>query len=181
MLLKPELQVSKLVNKKEITELQTMIMNIPSVEEMLQEGAERERRKSNIMIYNAPEVLNTDEQTRNGKDFALIERITREAGCSLRSPDDIKLVRIGKAVVGKSRPLKVTLSSEQDALLILKKSKAILEKDNFRGLFISSDKTKKQRDDYRNLKIELNRRLQLGEVNLRIKYSRGVPAIVQEN
>ena len=90
-----------------------------------------------------------------------------------------KVIRIGKVINGnisKCRPLKVICKDSEDALDILRnRSKC---KNNVK---INNDLTLMQREKLKRVKTELIERKSNGEMNLTLKYIRGVPTITTAN
>lgn len=87
---------------------------------------------------------------------------------------DIKVFRIGRKTAGLNRRLRVTLSTPNDVVAFLKSTARYTGPYKF-----SNDRTKKQRDNLRDLKLELNKLTQNGDANKTIRYIHGVPIDLQ--
>ncbi|CAH2089374.1 unnamed protein product [Euphydryas editha] len=81
-------------------------------------------------------------------------------------PDPIYVHRLGKYTIRKNRPIRVSFSSPEITKLILRNKTT--QKDS--QIKIYSDKTIHQQQQMKELKQELERRIQNGENNLVIKY-----------
>lgn len=90
-------------------------------------------------------------------------------------PEPYKLHRIGKYSPGKNRPIKIYFKSSETVKLILR------NKHKYPNFQIYPDQTHMQRQYYKELKKELNRRKENGEAELRIKYVNGHPKIVRQS
>lgn len=147
-------------------------------EEVVQEMTERDRRKQNIIIFNLPEPQVETLADKRLEDCCQVRQILQ-----ITSPTvdltDIVPIRLGKRDPAKStpRPIKIRLSSHDIATDILKNSKKLKAKDNFSRIVMTSDKTPRQIKYYQTIKKELDERKSKGEVNLQIKYVRGLPQI----
>ena len=56
-----------------------------------------------------------------------------------------EVTRIGRYVAGKTRPIRVKVSSFESRSEILKRTRKLENCDNFKGVFIAPDLTQKQR------------------------------------
>ena len=92
-------------------------------------------------------------------------------------------IRIGKFVAtkGTPRPLKVMVNEESVVHDIILKARNLKNTDNYKNINISLDRTPRQIELYRTVKKQFNERIAAGETNLKIKYVRGVPKIVNLN
>ena len=89
-------------------------------------------------------------------------------------PKPRNVVRIGNRRVGHTRPLKLVFHSEANRNEIFQCYLDTNRKHpgRLQGVTISSDRTKKQNDEYRALKRELDERTSKGEKDLRIRGGR---------
>ena len=88
---------------------------------------------------------------------ALFDEIDIEKG------DIADIHRIGRVLAGRSRPLKVILTNRQTKLEFFRKSKLLKGTTRFSRVFISSDKTKLQQEEWSNLRKQLRARQEAGE------------------
>ena len=87
------------------------------------------------------------------------------------------MTRIGIKNNSKTRPIQITLSSQDARKTLLTKNKdlKLLENNISTNIYVSTDRTKKQREADKELRDELKRRKGLGETNLVIRNNRIVP------
>lgn len=149
----------------------------PSVcESMVTEAMERVKRASNVILRGVPEPqgsirerISTDEQYVSNMLSTIIGN----------EPDlkPVKVVRFGKGSPDHPRLVKVVFPNSAACKRVLR-NKNKLSTSPFRGISIQDDKTPKQLAYLRDLREELKSRLDAGEMDLTIKYIRGVPTIV---
>ena len=128
-----------------------------SPENIYTEIEQRELRRDNVIIFGLPEKCNYSLDERKANDHqevcALFDEIDIEKG------DITDIHRIGRLLAGRSRPLKVRLTK----LEIFRKSKLLRGTTRFSRVFISSDKTKLQQEEWSNLRKQLRARQEAGE------------------
>lgn len=163
---------------KEIEESSTNKTNISTpcltnTDQVLSEITEREARKKNVIIFGLPE--NQDSQ----KDKSGCLEILKTLDPQFESIP--KLFRLGKQPSNdaRPRPIKIILDSSDKALNLIKNAKILKSTERFKNITVTSDKTPTQQQQYKDLKVELNRRILNGEANLKIKYRNGEPKIVK--
>lgn len=152
--------------------LNTGSINLELKEEIIQESVQRALRASNVVLFNVPENPNIQDVDSANDILECIDESV------VVYPDDV--LRIGKLIPNKPRPLKLSFKKPETAKLVLRKS-AALKNTQHRNIYINSDKTQSQQQYYRNLKEELNARKSNGEPNLVIKYVNDIPKIVQKS
>lgn len=146
-------------------------LNSISNDDAFSEFIDRQSRSRNIIIFNIHEPVDNNS---NNSDDSTVKTILRNIGV------DIKLVtlqRLGKPS-NKGRPIKVTLPSISDVYKVLGSARQLKSIQTFNEVKITSDKTPKQRQHFKDLRVQLNNRLSSGEKNLTIKYFKGCPSIV---
>lgn len=141
-------------------------------EDMLQEVNERYVREKNLIFIGIPEPQCADQRERNISDTSEIIKLIKmtDANC----PEPLSNSRLGKYTTDKVRPIKAIFSAATTVKEILKNQSKVSNSD----VKIYSDKTLYQRKHMKNLKEELQTRIQNGEANLTIKYVKGTPKIV---
>ena len=87
------------------------------------------------------------------------------------------VIRFGKSIERKLRPLKVIFHDRHDAMLVLTNTE-FAKKNNF---IIKNDQTLNQRLYFKSLRAELNTRISEGQEDLTIKYVDNIPTIVPKN
>lgn len=138
---------------------------------IIQEIEERQNRSSNIIIRNIQEFTGGNHLARAQHDTNAVREILNTLNMEVEVK---KTFRLGKYFAGKNRPMKVILSGKEMVLRVLKNR----DKVSVPGLIIHSDNTKMQRDYYRSVKQKFNDLLATGRSNVKIKYVRNVPTIV---
>lgn len=141
-------------------------------EKIINELQERAVRSKNLIIVGLPEQTATENSARQFGD----KKDAQETLQSVVSKNYkiIKTLRLGKYTPGKNRPLKVFLENQFEVREILRNRNKLSDK-----LKIYSDQTPTQKIMMQELSQELNRRKNNGEVNLTIKYVKGIPKIVK--
>lgn len=147
-------------------------------EVIIREVMEREKRKNNIIVFGVEERNCGSSKELVEADTNIIKDIFTSFDVGV---DGFKPVRLGKYDPSKSnrkRPIKVSLPSDDLVNKILRKSSLLKASPRFSGIVIARDQTPMQQDLYKSVKAELFERKAKGEINIRIKYVKGVPTIV---
>ena len=128
---------------------------------ILDELADRECRRKNLIVYNFPE--NGDRQADKTKFQELSTTVFNlDLGIT-------KVYRLGKRNDDKPRPLLIGLESEAEKAEILSQSGKLQRYDQYNDVYIVADKTKYERDKHKKLVDELKLRRSKGERNLVIR------------
>lgn len=143
-----------------------------SYENLILELNERSEREKNVVIVGVPE--------RNDK--SLNARLTHDSEQYMQlistlienCPKPNKLMRLGKYVPGKDRPLKICYTNRETPKILLQNRSKLPEK-----IKMYSDQTPAQKRYLQHIKDELKRRLEDGEKDLVIKYNKGTPCITK--
>lgn len=144
-------------------------------EEIVNEISAREKKRKNIIVFNAPEPkLETAEKNSEADNNFICNLF------NLINPDVRPLLvhRLGISNPSKIRPVKIALNSEQDVFSILKNTNKLKNVPLYKGISVTNDKTKRQTDYFKKVTSTLDERIKNGE-NLRIKYVKGIPKIVE--
>lgn len=149
-------------------------------EEIIQEVLERDRRRNNIIVFGITESKSNSKDERMAVDTSAVREVFNYIGAAI--PDDnIKPVRLGRFDPTKDvskRPIRISFSSPDNVLCVLKKSKLLKDCVEHPGIFISSDRTPFQQKLFNAVKAELVDRRSKGEGNIRIRHMNGIPRIV---
>lgn len=117
---------------------------------------------NNFTLFNGRELIDNNV---NNSEISTVNFILRNLG------DDIKPVTV--QCLGKPnnnyRPMKVMVPSISDVYKILGSTRKLKSDQTFNNIKITSDKTLKQRQHFKDLRIQLNNRLSSGEKDLTIK------------
>ena len=131
--------------------------------EQLEEWKDEEKRKLNIILYNAPEELDCPDNDRT-KTLDLVRLVLGESGESKIE----KIVRLGRATPNTSRPICIQFRDTETKRTVI--SKAYKLKDSiFRHVAIARDLTPKQRVEQKIVYEEMKRRKLAGETDLVIR------------
>lgn len=125
------------------------------------ELADRERRKRNVIIYNFPEA--PDREADKASFISLCKSVYK---CEF---DINKIMRLGKKVTDKTRPLLLCLDHEEDKNLILSRSYLLHRNSQYSKVFVTPDRTKFEREKHKKLVNELKERRSQGENDLVIR------------
>ncbi|CAH1115234.1 unnamed protein product [Psylliodes chrysocephalus] len=149
-------------------------------EEVVQEINERNKRKRNIILFGVPEqdqVLSTEDRSENDKTEvkSIIKYIDRSIDLK-----HLKPIRLGRFSDSRNRPMKITMEEETDVVSLIKQASS-LKNGKYKHVSISFDRTKRQIDYYRQLKMELDEKNNKCTEKFRIRYVDGTPTIVPLN
>lgn len=147
-------------------------LHLQSSEQAIYELRERLNREKNIILTGLPEHRTSDSLESRKKDemeiMAILTAIFRDC------PKPTKIFRLGKYAPDKNRRIKVCFQESQTAKFLLRNKSKLPEK-----IKMFSDQTPSQQKYFNEIKNELARRQDNGEIHLSIKYVKGVPTIVQ--
>ena len=144
------------------------------VKEHMEENEEKEKRKLHIIICNLPESPAESPEERKNEDLERVRDLVGKISDVQRSEVN-NPVRLGKIQIGKNakpRLLRMVVKTAEAKKKIMQNvnelNKHVMEgKDR---IYINNDTTKKEREQIKSLKAELNQRKSDGETNLRIDY-----------
>jgi len=136
-----------------------------------EERAEKERRKTSVIIHGVKESDGEQPQDREDEDFGVLAAMLHELGC-----DEVKVskvIRLGKRSTdatndAKPRPIKMVVESEEEKVKIIRSAKnlRLLEEGDWKSVFIHQDLTLKERAERKKLLSELKTRKENGESGL---------------
>lgn len=149
-------------------------------EEIINEIQERNKRSQNIIIYGSLEE-GASRQDQVQMDTGTVQSILTHVGVTCSEIRPVRLGKFDSTRQIRKRPIRVRLSSSEDVHRVLRKSARdrIRTSTQFSHLYVSPDRTPKQVELFRSVKLDLDERIAKGEANLRIKYLNGVPTISQ--
>uniref|UniRef100_A0A6P7GB43 Uncharacterized protein LOC114340024 n=1 Tax=Diabrotica virgifera virgifera TaxID=50390 RepID=A0A6P7GB43_DIAVI len=124
-----------------------------SVDDVVNELHEREKRSKNILIFNLPELSNTSE------DASQVKSILSKAHASINT-NEVKILRFGNVNKNGHRPIKVIFSSASDALHVIKNKQTVSRE---KKIYFILDQTPNQRKLLDSLRSELSERQNAGE------------------
>lgn len=169
--------ITKLSGEVENLKLQILtptdlLLENNATETLINEINERNKRSSNIIIYNLVESTSDSKDVRIAHDVSkVIELINKVPNVDINS---VQAFRLGKVINNKPRPIKVILN-HSDVVKNIFKNKSLLQQGT--NIRIASDQTPLQRQHLDKLRQTLEMRLSKGERDLTIKYVKGIPTI----
>lgn len=142
----------------------------PAVQEMLERGA----RASNLLLFGMKESEGRNREERSKHEKEAVRRVIGgiSEGFNVES---VKIFRLGKYSEGKLRPIKVSFSTREEAIRVLRQKSKLSGTDS---VYIKADMTLAQRQYLKQLLAELEERRKQ-EHDLVLRYINGVPKIVQ--
>lgn len=147
---------------------------------IINEINERNKRASNLILYNINESDSTQSDLRITHDLNQVNIVIKSIlNNATTLPSPVKVIRLGRSQSNKPRPLKVVFNSVSDVFDILK-NKRNLSIDH-PNVSVSSDRTQIQRDYMQKLREQLTTRSSNGENGLTIKFIKGVPKIINKS
>lgn len=146
------------------------------VSEVFKESFDRERCSLITIVYGVPESPSSSSTQRISDDSSAIHGLLEPHN---HIPDNAKIIRLGKVVSDKTRPLKLLCDSKESASKIVSDFRASVKKGaQFpAGFRIVNDKTLLQRNLFRSCHAELENRRLNGETNLEVSYVNGAPQV----
>ena len=167
-----DLQTVKQVVDSSMTDLKGNISEI--VSRQIKEHKDNERRRSNIIVYNVAESQEVESKNRFEEDMSKMSEFLEK---ELRVKANIvSCHRLGKKnqedeseEPGSPRPLRVMFSNSSEKFLVNKEAMKLKSQGQELSYPFSGDYTAAEREEYRKLKQELERRKQGGERDIKIK------------
>ena len=146
-----------------------------AIEEQRQEEILIEKKKDSLIIYGMPETDTEDKKQEMLEDFRRI-KLVYNGNEELAKEDITYNTRLGKKDRSKIRPIKITLANQEKRKELLTKNKnlQLLENNTVTNIYVSTDRTKKQREADKLLRDELKIR-RLTDKNLVIRNNKIVP------
>ncbi|CAH1992772.1 unnamed protein product [Acanthoscelides obtectus] len=147
-------------------------------EDVISEVIEREKRKTNIIIFNVkePDQTKSKKKQTEGETTAVLDIVSNvDPELTLTY---LKRIRMGSFAKNKMRPIKISVESHY----IVQKVTINVRKFNTNTIYsnvrIAPDRRKKQLEYYEEVKRELTQRHNAGDTSCRIKYVNDILKIV---
>jgi len=128
---------------------------------IVDELADRDRRKHNITVYNFPE--GADRQV----DKESFQELLNAVFTLKITPS--KVIRLGGKTPNKHRPLLLSIDDLDVKASIVSRSHLLRQHDRYKSVFIVPDRTKLEREKHKRVVEELKRRRTNGEKGLIIR------------
>ena len=159
-------EVKELANGDEAILERKVNDKVKLVKEDLAEQIEIEKRKQNVVMWGLSE-NGTDEASCEGtKDTEAVKEVIMEGLNIDADRHVIQVQRIGKFVVGRTRPVRVKIQTLEGRAEIMVRAKALRDADKFKKVYISPDLTKNQQ------KVDKELRDKLKEIRKDNQYAR---------
>lgn len=159
-----------------INELDKTIDN--KFEDMCQEIEDRDRRRSNLVIFGMPESASENAESRKQYDTTCVSTLLEELDMDPRTAVKDSVIRLGGKISSKNgknsnagpRPVKIQMQDPKTCMTVLKRAKHLqnTKTEILQNLSIKRDMTPKERQIRKNLVEEMQQREKRGEKNLRI-------------
>ena len=122
-----------------------------------------------------PETATDDRKHELLEDYRRLNKVYGER-TDLSKEDITHMTRLGIKANGKTRPIKITLRTQEKRKDLLTKNQnlKLLENDESTNIYVSTDRTKKQREEDKELREELKRQ-KITNPNLVIRNGKIVP------
>lgn len=161
--------------KKRQQERQQQVLQ-KALEEQREEETLIEKKKDNLIIYGMPEPATDDKDEEMMDDFNNLKKIY-DGKATIEQADLTHVTRLGKKAA-KPRPILITLANQEKRKELLTKNMNLkLLNDTTHEsipIYVSTDRTKKQREDFNKLREELKERKKT-DPNLTIRNNKIVP------
>ena len=135
------------LNSDKVLECVEKVMNIKD-QETKDEEAERNRRKTSVIVHGVAESGTDDSSQRESDDLCVMASMLQELECNEVKLQ--KITRLGKHsnTATKPRPLKLVLETEDEKIAVLKKAKNLrhAKEGGWEKVFIHQDLTPKERE-----------------------------------
>lgn len=169
--------------EKEVSNLKNSDGSTCSIDLVVEEINDRERRTCNVIVYNVPESTSGTTSVRVDHDHNMISKLT-SSFCTVSDDSPFKSHRLGRPARNNCRPLRVTFKKSDLVVDFCKnfdKSRLLGLDPCLKDVAISRDRTPKERKYLADLRVSLNERVENGETDLTIKYVNGIPKIVKKS
>lgn len=140
---------------------------------------ERRLRQDNIVLHGLKEDLSAEDGSDS--DGLAVREMFDVLGVDVDTFRVQRLGRHGEADNPRPRPLRVVLSSSDIVAKLLRKSSRLKTSHIFRNVYLSPDRTPHQLELHKTARAELRRRMDAGEMGLRIRTVNGLPTVVSGN
>jgi len=150
------------------------------IDKRLKEKEDIAKRERNLFFYKVPESDDSESTNRIVHDRNYVFKVCEEIG--IKEPKLTSVVRFGKIVrnedktinTSKPRPIRITFLEKRERRLVLTNAKLLKtpKDESLKSISISRDLTAVERNQYKELEKELQRRKDAGESDLYISRNR---------
>ena len=133
------------------------------VAQVFEETQEREKRKNNIIVVNLAESQKEEGADRKQDDIEAVKKLLTDITDETTASHVENPIRLGQFKIGtntRPRLLKLTVTNDEDKKKIMRNVKNLNRgvEDAANRVYINNDCTPKEREDYKALKTELDKR-----------------------
>ena len=113
------------------------------LQEDVAEKMEIERRKINLIFHGVKETTDATSDV-DEPDLEMIKEVINQ-GLHMDAARHVEsVVRIGKLIEGKTRPVRVKFNTQESRNNVLKRAKDLKDSNEFKRIYVSPDLTRKQ-------------------------------------
>ncbi|MES9880232.1 MAG: hypothetical protein ABW185_05050 [Sedimenticola sp.] len=141
---------------------------------MLSEEREIASRKMNLLVFNIKEAESDNKLEQSTHDMLKLNDLINELGTKTDISEVVRLGREGRY----PRPLRFRVLNFKDKSELLSNAKSLKSKAGYERVFLSPDRTPREREEYKKLVTEMKARRDRGE-NVRIFGNQVKPFPVQ--
>ncbi|KAG7155540.1 hypothetical protein Hamer_G023220 [Homarus americanus] len=116
------------------------------VGELIEELNERKMREDNIVVYGAPEPGSPTMNERIESDKSCALNLIKECGILSGQEIIVKVIRLGKFIQGKARPMLIKLSTADIKANLFRNIRNLQGNMKFQDIRIANDLTKRERE-----------------------------------
>ena len=127
------------------------------VSEALEDQKEKEEKRNNIILFNVPETIKSDEKTEFSQDLETIKEIISvvHPNADTVALSGKNVMRLGGRRDGKVRPIKIQFQEDFTKGKVFRNSAKLRNSEKYGKVNISGDKTKKELEADRLLREKL--------------------------
>lgn len=154
------------VEQGEAVQVKTRV-SIDSASKIVDEYNDREKRKCNLVIFNAPESEAVDFSTRKKDDVSFVNGLCERLGIPLVEISDV--ARLGSKSSSKNRLLRVKCCDLKQRQQLLMNARKLRKFEEFNNVYVNPDLTQAERVAQKELRQELAQRKADGERDIYIR------------
>lgn len=147
-------------------------------EKIIREVTERESRKSNLVLFNIPELNNSSKAEQTTSDVTTVNEILDSLNVPLTIQAATRLGKYDPTNLQLKRAIKVTLPQPSNVYDVLRNCKKLKNNEKYKAVTIIKDRTPQQSAYFKSIRQQLNSRMANGENGLSIKFINDIPTIV---
>ena len=141
-------------------------LNIDSATKIVDEYNDRERRKCNVIVYNAPQSMAKDLSTQKKDDVSFVNVLCEKLAIPLVEIRDV--TRLGSKSSSKNGLLRVKCCDLLQRQQLLMNARKLRKFEEFKNVYVNPDLTRAERVAQKELRQELARRKADGEKDIYI-------------